>query len=1144
MPKPQDGIVDEDIYMNIFKSALYISMLSLLLGFGCGSDRERATGPDITAPAAVADLVVTALTASSATLGWAAPGDDGESGTARTYDIRYSIGSITSDNWTAASPVTSPPPPGAAGTEQSVTVTGLASATPYYFALKTVDDNDNWSEISNVASGATWADPQLTVSADTLDFGTELNELRIRLTNDGTGTLSWSAAADQSWITLNEGSGATTTEIDTLVVTVDRTGVDAGDYFGTVTITPSGETPVEVTILMNVAGLPDDPVLTFTPDELDFGDETISLTFAITNTGSGTLSWAVTDDQSWLSADPASGTTTTESDIVTVTVDRTTLTPGDYTGSVTITPDGDSAQSVAIQMSVPQPPEYPILSVSTAELDFGDDLTARTFMITNTGTGTLTWTAAGNQSWLAVGTASGTTTTETDTVTVTVDRSGLNPGDHSGIVTITPSGKESQEITIRMSVPVAPSLLVAPVVLNFGDALTELIFTVTNGGAGTLSWSAADDQNWLVLTPANDTTTTETDTVTVTVDRDGLDPGDYTGTITITPDGAAAQEVAIEMSVPAEPVLVVSPDELNFGTTHTALTILLSNSGTGTLSWTAGDDAAWLSLNHTSGSITSETDTVTVTADRTGLDPGDYTAMVTITPAGAPAREVSVAMNVPVAPVLAVTPDELDFGADLTQLTFTITNVGTGTLEWEVSNNTSWLGTSPSSGTTTTEEDEISVSLNRNNVDPGDYEAVVTVTPDGGDPFEVTARMSVLPEPVMAVSVSFLEYSHLVDQKTFTITNTGTGEFSWSITSDAAWFTVNPTSGTTSSETDVITVTVDRSGEDPGRYTGNITVTPDVGVAAGVEILMSILGSPNGAMVRITGGTFEMGSPETEYSRSNNEDQHWVTLSRDFYLAENEVTNQQYLDALHWAISEGRVITLSTTKIYDNRDGSNEVLFEINDDGHIERLSSSLYALRNQVYADMPVIDVTWYGAARYCDWLSEQEGYSRAYEHDGDWQCNEGDPYSAEGYRLPTESEWEYACRAGTETPFTTGDCLDSITEANFKGSSNVYPGCAAGEWRETTLDIGSFPPNAFGLYDMHGNVRELCNDWSGSYPGGTEGNPDVEPTGPSTGTVRIVRGGHYSTTAPGCRSAARDGVPEDDGTPSIGFRPARSAW
>ncbi len=142
--------------------------------------------------------------------------------------------------------------------------------------------------------------------------------------------------------------------------------------------------------------------------------------------------------------------------------------------------------------------------------------------------------------------------------------------------------------------------------------------------------------------------------------------------------------------------------------------------------------------------------------------------------------------------------------------------------------------------------------------------------------------------------------------------------------------------------------------------------------------------------------------------------------------------------------------------------------------------------------------NVSWEDAQKFIQRLNQAEG-----EH---------------VYRLPTEAEWEYACRARTTTPFYTGRCLGT-DEANYDGN---YPlkGCPKGVYREKTTPVGSFPPNPFGLYDMHGNVSECCQDRYGPYPK----SASVDPGGPSTGTNRVLRGGSWGDAAWRCRSSGRD--------------------
>src|SRR5262249_11368647 len=141
--------------------------------------------------------------------------------------------------------------------------------------------------------------------------------------------------------------------------------------------------------------------------------------------------------------------------------------------------------------------------------------------------------------------------------------------------------------------------------------------------------------------------------------------------------------------------------------------------------------------------------------------------------------------------------------------------------------------------------------------------------------------------------------------------------------------------------------------------------------------------------------------------------------------------------------------------------------------------------------ADFPVERVSWHEAVKFCKKLSVRPAEKRA----------------RRVYRLPTEAEWEYACRAGTSTPFHFGRSLSS-RQANFDGNA-PYGGAAKGPWLRRTCKVGSYQPNGFGLFDMHGNLFQWCNDWYGrDY---YKDSPRQDPQGPDEGTARIVRGGSW---------------------------------
>ena len=291
---------------------------------------------------------------------------------------------------------------------------------------------------------------------------------------------------------------------------------------------------------------------------------------------------------------------------------------------------------------------------------------------------------------------------------------------------------------------------------------------------------------------------------------------------------------------------------------------------------------------------------------------------------------------------------------------------------------------------------------------------------------------------------------------------------------------------------------------------------------------------PPEVFVVIPADTFTMGSPAGEIDRESDEILHKVTLTTSFNMFATEVTNQQYAEMAQWAYDQDpSLVTATSTSLLDALDGSTQELLDLDGDCEISFSGDTFVVDSGKEYH--PVLEVTWYGAVAYCDWLSLREGITRAYNHNT-WQCNGNDPYNALGYRLPTEAEWEYACRAGTQTPFNTGGCLDAETEANYKGDS-PYSDCPPGLDVSWTVPVGSYPESSFDLYDMHGNLYEWCNDLYGAYSG-----EETDPVGAFTGDRRVIRGGDWAEDARYCRSADRDRVNPYYSLTVIGFRPVRS--
>jgi formylglycine-generating enzyme required for sulfatase activity len=212
-------------------------------------------------------------------------------------------------------------------------------------------------------------------------------------------------------------------------------------------------------------------------------------------------------------------------------------------------------------------------------------------------------------------------------------------------------------------------------------------------------------------------------------------------------------------------------------------------------------------------------------------------------------------------------------------------------------------------------------------------------------------------------------------------------------------------------------------------------------------------------LISIPGGEFLMGSPETEKNRFDNEGpQHRVKITKAFYMGTTEVTQEQWKAVM----------------------GNNPSKFQGD---------------------NLPVENVSWNDCQEFLNKLSAKDKKT---------------------YRLPTEAEWEYACRAGTTTPFNTGETI-STDQANYNGNF-IYGDGVKGEERQQTTPVGSFHPNTWGLYDMHGNVWEWCEDWyDENY---YRSSPAADPDGPSAqGAPHVSRGGSWSNVPWICRSAFRAG-------------------
>ncbi|MBH0199428.1 MAG: hypothetical protein HP497_08425 [Nitrospira sp.] len=276
------------------------------------------------------------------------------------------------------------------------------------------------------------------------------------------------------------------------------------------------------------------------------------------------------------------------------------------------------------------------------------------------------WTVSANSSWVTVTPTSGTLSSEQDQITVSVNQAGLSGGSYATSIVIAVQGLKGRinRTTIPVSLTVGgtgsvPSISLSPSTLSFsgvagGTAPTAQLITLTNPSGGTLSWTTSESAAWLTLSTGSGTTTTETDSISATVNPTGLAAGTYTAAVTISASGAANTPQVIPVSLTlssaptSSPVISLNVPSLSFTGTYggpnpSAQSFTISNTGTGTLTWTAGDNAAWLSLSPASGT---NTGTVAAAVNLTGLTAGTYTGTITVSATGATSKTLPVSFTV------------------------------------------------------------------------------------------------------------------------------------------------------------------------------------------------------------------------------------------------------------------------------------------------------------------------------------------------------------------------------------------------------------------------------------------------------------------------------------------------------------------
>ncbi len=742
--------------------------------------------------------------------------------------------------------------------------------------------NTPWSMATVVFKTGAAQPPVLGVSPTSLSFsGTEGGPSpaakTLDVSNLGGGTLPWTASDDAPWLSVSPASG---TGAGTLTVTPSLSGLTAGTYTANVTVTASGVSgsPKVIPVTFTVAP-PSPPALSVTPATLAFsattgGTAPAAKTIAVDNTGGGSMSWTASDGVSWLSMSPTSGT---NAGTVTVTSSITGLTAGTYTTDVTVTAAGASGspKTVAVTLTVTDPPACPTPTGLVAAYGFDEP----------SGT-TATDTSPTHDNGTINGPLRSTTgrfggALSFDGVNDLVSVPDANALDLTNGMTleawVNPTTADSAWRSVLLKE--RPGNLVYAL---YGSSNTgrPSVHVQTPLESDTRGTAAVAANTWTHLAATYDGTTLRMYVNGTQVSSKAVSGSmaASTGVLSIGGNGIwgewfagmvdevrvynralPATEVSSDMTTPVTcagpPALAVTPPTLSFSATQggaqpAAKTFAVSNTGGGSMNWTASEGVSWLSLSPGSGT---NAGTVTVTPSITGLTAGTYTTDVTIAAPGAGGTPKTVAVTLtvdPPPPVLDVTPASLSFSgtagaADPAAKTLSIANTGGETLNWTASDNATWMSVAPGSGTNA---GTVTVTPSITGLTAGTYTANVTLSATGatGSPKAIPVTLTLDPPatpPVLSVTPASLTFNGTQGAagpatKSLTVSNAGGGTLSWTAADDVPWLSVSPASGTGAGS---VTVTPDTSGLTAGTYNGTVTVT-----AAGVD------GSPKAIPVTLT----------------------------------------------------------------------------------------------------------------------------------------------------------------------------------------------------------------------------------------------------------------------------------------------------
>ena len=612
------------------------------------------------------------------------------------------------------------------------------------------------------------------------------------------------------------------------------------------------------------------------------------------------VSYSLSDNASWLSVTPTSGSSTGEHDTISIAYNTSGLNSGVYTGVITASSAyvTNSPYKVAIVMTVLSRPVFWVSTDAVEQtVEKGGSPTGQLIRIRNVGGGSMSFSVTTDVAWAWANPASGSSTGEERSVWVNYQGvESLSSGSYPGHIYCTSAQATNSPriVSLNLTVLPGPHLAVAPALLEnsvgVGQNASGQEFHVSNAGRGVLDYTIASDSAWLEPGPVSGSSTGEQDAVSVVYRTASLSSGTYTGCLTVSAIGAedAPQLIPVYLSVTgALPVLTLSLTNMAFntyqGVNPEPVEFQLWNAVTGgVLTYAASSSVPWLAVEPASGTNTGVAETLVVRPDIAALEPGDYEGTIVLTSPEAVNGPLTVVVTLGVmpAPVFSLSTNQVMASVPwqtTTEVPLWVSNRGGGTLSFTTACDSAWTWLSPASGSCTPTGDPVQIFVNASaaNLSAGVFTSMVYFVSDlaTNSPCGVAVVLTVRPSPVIDITpgrlTNAVEQGGTATNQWIGIRNGAlTDTMSFTVAPTVNWLTVEPSSGSSiNGSVQAVQVRYHSEGLSTGVYSGMILVSSGQASNSPVAVPVSLTVQPYAAVIafapsaigaRVTAGSGEI----------------------------------------------------------------------------------------------------------------------------------------------------------------------------------------------------------------------------------------------------------------------------------------------